>query len=148
MAFMKVDDLHVAYLRSQIAGEEQGVLGALNTLDPGQMAPLVTLVHEAFVLAVRTWFGPAFTHGEVIRLVATLRALNSEGPDFVNPAAAESVIRRALGENAPLHADPAARLTAQFVLLDFLVRAMSLDGAGIDRLISDARTRVDQALAD
>jgi hypothetical protein len=109
---MKVDDLHVAYLRSQIAGEEQGVLDALNTLDPGHMTPLVTLVHEAFVLAVRTWFGPAFTHGEVIRLVATLRALNGEDPDFVNPAAAESVVRRALGENVSLHADPAARLPA------------------------------------
>jgi hypothetical protein len=144
---MQVDDLHVAYLRSQIAGEEQGALNALNALAPDQMTPLVTLVYEAFVLATRMWFGPGFTHGEVIRLVAAIRGLSTDDPDFVNPAAAESVIRRALGENAPLPPDPAARITAQFVLLDFLVRAMSLDDDGIDKLLDEARTRADRALA-
>jgi len=144
---MRVDDPHVAYLRSQIAGDQQAVLGVMNELGARQMGPLVPFLREAFVLAVRRWFGPTFTHGQVIQLVARIRALGADEPDFVNPVAAESEICRALGEDVPQHPDPIARMGAQYVVLDFLVRLLDLDEYAIDALLAEARYTADQTLA-
>lgn len=137
---MRVDDLHMVYLRAQLAGDEEIMgdarrrLNAENTLDG-----IVPLVHESFVLVTRKWFGAGFTHGQVIRLVAQVRASLGDQSKLVDPVAAESEIRRALGENVPLFADTAVRTAAQMALLDFLVRDLNLDEAEIWGLLRDAR---------
>jgi hypothetical protein len=141
---MKVDDQHVAYLRAQIAGDAgimEYVMGQMTA--PGAMDGLVPLVDEAFVLAVRKWFGPYFTHGQVIRLVAQVRGLLSEQPAIIDPAVAESEIRRALGENLPMFPDARVRAPAQMAVFDLLVRELELDEAEIWALLREAREAAD-----
>lgn len=142
---MKVDDLHMTYMRAQIAGNEGVMRQALAQLTgPHDLDPLPPLVFEAFVLAVRKWFGSSFTHGQVIRLVAAIRSYD---PKLVDPVAAESEIRRALGDHAALFPDPDARAAVHFILLDFLVRDMQLDNEAVNRLLDKARDTANRILA-
>jgi hypothetical protein len=141
---MKVDDQHVAYLRAQIAGDAETmeyVMGQMTA--PRAMDGLVPLVDEAFVLVVRKRFGPYFTYGQVIRLVARVRGLLSEQPTIVDPVVAESEIRRALGENLPTFPDAQVRTPAQMAVFDFLVRELGLDEAEIWALLREAREAAD-----
>lgn len=113
------------------------IMGELSR--PGDLDPLAPLLHRAFVLAVRKAFGPQFTHGEVIRLVANVRTVLSEMPSLVDPVAAESEIRRALGEPTPLFPDPNAWAAAQLAVLDYLVHDMELGDDQVDSLLDRAR---------
>jgi hypothetical protein len=67
---------------------------------------------------------------------------------LVDPVAAESEIRRALGDPAPLFPDAQARAVADLAVLDYLVRDMGLDDDGIFALLHEARDRADRDLAD
>lgn len=136
---MKPDDRHVAWLRAQVGGDEATMRRLIDELtDAGAMDPLAPLINRAFVIAVRDAFGDRFTRGEVIRLVANVRTLLSEAPVAIDPAVAESEIRRALGDPAPLSGDPDARATAQMAVLDYLVHDMELDEERTDALLSQA----------
>ena len=144
---MKVDDLHVAYLRAQIAGEQATMLQVLGQLTGANaLEPLVPLVHGSFVIAVRKWFGHSFTHAQVIKLVAHARALFSEQPELIDPLIAESEIRRALGENVPPSPDPNARGTVQLAVLDYLVRALDLNDQAIEDFLKEAGSAANDAL--
>jgi hypothetical protein len=137
---VKIDDRHVAWLRAQIGGRETSMRQITARLSaPDEMDPLAPLLHHAFVLAVRKAFGPQFTHGEVIRLVANVRTVLSEMPGLVDPVAAESEIRRALGEPTPLFPDPNARAAAQLAVLDYLVHDLELGDDQTDSLLDQAR---------
>ncbi len=142
---MKVNDQHVVYLRAQMAGDAETmeyVTGQMTV--PHAMDGLVPLVDEAFVLVVRKWFGPYYTHGQVIRLVAQVRGLLSEQHTLIDPVVAESEIRRALGESVPLFSDARVRTPAQMALSDFLVRDLELDEAEVWGLLRDARQAADR----
>jgi hypothetical protein len=137
---MKLDDRHIAWLRAQLNGQEvamREIMGELS--EPGDVDPLSQLIYHAFVIAVRRVFGTQFTHGEVVRLVADERAALGDMHGLVDPVAAESEIRRALGERAVSFPDPVARATAQLTTLDYLVRGMELSDAQVDELLCQAR---------
>lgn len=135
-----VDDLHVAYLSAQVAGDEAAMLRVLRELtDRDDLGPLVPLIDHAFVLAARRWFGCCYTGAQVVQLVGHARALFEEQPDLIDPIAGEAEIRRALGENAPLAHNVDARGTIQLAVLDYLVRALDLTEEAVSELFERAR---------
>lgn len=137
---MTADGRHIAWLRAQIAGQEAAMRQVMNELArSGDTDPLALLINRAFVIAVRGAFGAEFSRGEVIRLVAGVRAQLSKDSGLVDPVAAESEIRRALGESAPLFPDPDARAAAQLAVLDYLVRDLGLSDDQVSSLLDQAR---------
>lgn len=140
---MELGDQHVAWLHAQVRGDEPGMRQIMARFNgPGDLGPLAPLIYHAFVIAVRRAFGPQFTPGEVIRLVANVRTVLSELPDAVDPVAAESEIRRALGDPVPFFPDSDARAAAQMTVLDYLVHDLDLDEKQLDILLGQARQAV------
>lgn len=111
---------------------------------PGGMDPVAPLLYSAFVIAVRKAFAPEFTRGEVVRLVSNVRVLLGEMRDAVDPVAAETEIRRALGENIPAFPDANASAAAQMTVLGYLVRDLGLDGSALSDLLAQARSAADR----
>jgi hypothetical protein len=145
---MEVNDLHMLYLRAQLAGDEAAMRKALALLvSPHALDPLPVLVYEAFVIAIRKWAGAQFTHARVIQLVAEARAFFGEEPGLADPVAAESEVLRALGQDTPLFEDADVRAAAHMVILDFLVRKLDFSDTGVDDLLEQARDAANQALA-
>jgi len=67
----------------------------------GAAEPLYPLLHYTLAFAIREFFGGLYSHGQVIKLVAALRAEFSGTPaDLVDPVAAESEVLRALGDTS------------------------------------------------
>jgi hypothetical protein len=142
MVGMTVSDLHMVYLRAQVAGEEAVMRRVLSEItEPRGMDGLLPLAYQAFVLTVRKKFGPRFTHAEVIRFVAHVRAILSERPELVDPVAAESEILRALGQDVPASPDATARSAAHLAVLDVLVHDMDLEDEAVTGLLNQARRR-------
>lgn len=136
---MELTDEHVEWLRAQINGNETAMRQIMSRLSrPGDLDPLAPLVYHAFVIAVRKAFGAHFTHGDVVRLVANIRTALVELPEAVDPVAAESEIRRALGDPAPEFPDPNARTAVQITVLDYLVHDWALDDGQIRELLRQA----------
>lgn len=138
---MRTDDRHIAWVRAQIAGDQAAMHQLTNKLsEPGNLDPIAPLIYCAFVLAVRKAFGTQFTRGEVIRLAANVRsALALSGlPAVLDPVAAESEIRRALGDAAPQFPDADACAAAHMAVLDYLVHDMELDDSQIGELLHHA----------
>lgn len=134
-------DRHAAWLRAMIDGhEEDGQRLTAELAKAGSLDPLIPLLNQAFSIAIRQAFGDEFTREQVIRVVAALRAVLSETPVTVDPVAAESEIRRVLGdpEPPPLFPDADARWVAQTALLGYVVRDLELDPDQIGDLISQA----------
>jgi len=139
---MTVSDLHMVFLGAQMAGEEGVMRRVLSAAPrPHGMDGLVPLVHEAFVLTVQKKFASQFTHGEVVRFVARVRATLSGHPEAVDPVAAESEILRALGQDVPTPPDATARSAAHMAVLNVLVHDMELDEEAIVDLLNEARQR-------
>lgn len=138
---MEFDDRHVEWLRALLGNREEEMRYlAFELAATDELQPLVLLLHYAFTLAVRRAFGETFTRGMVIEVVADLRAKLSDSPVPINAVAAESEIRRALGdpELPPLFPDANARWVAQTALIGYLVHDMDLDCAQIDDLVRHA----------
>ena len=145
---MKVDDRHVAWLRAQIAGQEPIIRRAASELTgPHDMEPLPPFIYHVFVLAVRSAFGSEFTRSQVIQVVAETRVMLSPRTGLVDPIAAESEIRRALGDPAPPFPDAKARTAAQMAILDYLVRDRGLDDGEIFALLRQGRQAADCTMA-
>jgi hypothetical protein len=135
-----VSDLHMVYLRGQIAGEEGVMREALRRLaGPHAMDGLVPLIYEAFVIAVQQKFRPSFTRSEVIRFVAQVRTALGEGAELVDPVTAEAEILLALGQRVPASPDGTVRAAAQMAVLDVIVLDLDLDEETITALLNEAR---------
>lgn len=145
---MEADGRHVAWLRAQISGDEARMRQIADELSRlGDLDPLPWLIHCTFVLAVRKAFGERFTSGEVVRLAADARSMLAPSGmiGVIDPVAAESEIRRALGDPAPEFPDPDARAAAQITVLDYLVHHMALDDGQISELLRQARQMTERA---
>jgi hypothetical protein len=105
------------------------------------------LAYAAFLLAVRRRFGPAWTRGDVVRYVGSVRAHGPDDDDF-DPLAAETLILRALGGGAPPVAGEEAAATPQAILLIVLIIELELDVGGLDRFLTEARELADRWLAE
>jgi hypothetical protein len=137
---VKVDDRHVEWLRALIAGRQEDARHLTDELfASGAAEPIYPLLHYTFAFAIREALRGKPTYGDVIRVVAALRAQISRTPVMVDPVAAESEILRALGDSAvPLFPDGDQRAMAQTALLCYVVRDMGLDDSQIDELLRQA----------
>lgn len=146
---MEFDDRHVEWLRAMLENRDEEMRRlAANLAETDDLGPLVPLLHYAFVLAVRNAFGETFTRSMVIEVVADLRVRLSDTPVSVNAVAAESEIRRALGdpEMPPLYPDADARRVAQTALLGYLVHDFGLGGSQVNDLVHQASQAVAECL--
>jgi hypothetical protein len=146
---MRVTDLEMVVLRAEIAGEDEVARRAARDqlAASGQLAGLESLQYAAFVIAVRRKFAAGWTSAEVIRYVAQVRGLLSERPDLLDPQAAETEIRRALGDNTAAPAQPGVVATAQMILLSALTASLRLDDQGVLALLAEARMVADRMIA-
>lgn len=138
---MKVDGRHEAWLRAVVTGQQEDALHLGGKIfAAGTSDALYPFLYCAFAVGIRKFFGDSYSHSEVIALVAAVRAELSGTPaDGIDPVAAESGILRALGDTAAsVNADADARAVAETALLSYTVRAMELDAAQVDDLLSQA----------
>jgi hypothetical protein len=146
---IRVTDLEMVILRAEIAGEDEVARRAARdqTVAAGQLTGLATLVHAALVIAAHRYFAPRWTRPDVIKFVAQIRVLLTERPDLLDPAAGETELRRALGEDLPPAPQAATVAAAQLVLLAALIASLSLNEAEVNGLLSEARNAADRMLA-
>lgn len=142
-----IDDMHMFLLRAHLDGDQDAVRRAHESLTgPHAMDALGALVHQAFVIAARRTFAPAYNRGQLIQYAASLRAALSERPELLDPVAAELELRRALGEDVPASPDTGARATAQLILLTALARDLELgDDATWDLLLRARQNALHQS---
>jgi hypothetical protein len=144
-----VNDEQVAALRAFLAGgPEEFVPLHHRLIRSDQMEGYGEFVYAAFVTATRRRFSPTYTRADIIRFVAGVRALLYEEPDIINPHAAESLIRRALGEQLTDELDMETNARAQIALLLALVQDEDLDNAELDEFLDTVRTSTGQWWAD
>lgn len=139
-----VTDADVAILRASIEGRADEILASHSRHSRlnGSLGGFVPLTWAAFVLAARRQFAPMWSRSEVIQFVGMIRAVPGGQPDLLDPLAAETELRVALGEDLPPWPDPQARVAAEVMLLGALVAALELDDAGVDDLLGEARALV------
>jgi hypothetical protein len=81
----------------------------------------------------------------VIRFVAEVRSKLGAQRDIIDPDVAETLIRHALGEAVTGAAETAAKVRAQVLLLIAMVGDGRLDDAGVDSLLSRARSLAERS---
>ncbi len=142
-----VSDTQAAALRASLmlnADEAQGLRVRLTRA--GELAGFSELLYAAFALAVRRRFAPTWTRAEIVRYVGSIRTTASSGADL-DPLAAETLIRRALGDDMPLAEDTEREAAAQAILLLCIVADLELNVRDIDLLVAEARKLADGWLA-
>jgi hypothetical protein len=112
----------------------------------GDLEGFGELLYAAFVVAVRRYFAPEWSRGDVVRYVGSVRA---RGPadDDIDPVTAEKLILRALGADELLEAGEEAKVEVQTLLLGILVIDLGLDVAGLDGFLAEARELADRWLS-
>jgi len=147
---MLVTDLDIAFLREQIAGEDEVAQRAVadQIAAVGDLSGLGALVHAAFVIAARRHFAPAWTRAGVIQYVAHVRAMLAERPGILSPSAAEDELKIALGDRAGTRHQAGEIARARLLLLIALVVSLDLDDDGTSDLLDEARSAAEQVLAD
>jgi hypothetical protein len=113
----------------------------------GELNGINELIHAAFALAVRQRFTSAWTGSDIVRYVGNVRMSGTEDDD-IDPLVAETLIRRALGDHAKLTGDIEQQVTAQAILLLYLVADLELDATEQSQLMWNAQELADQWLAD
>jgi hypothetical protein len=136
-----VTDTQLATLRACL--DETAASGnPRDQIDSWELDGFGYLVYAAVVIVVQRRFGPTWTTADVVRYVGNVR---SHGPDSddIDPLAAESLIRQALGDDIrPGNADASTRA----ILLSCLVADEDLDSSGLDDLLVRARMLADEWL--
>ena len=145
---MTVTDDHVAALRAYLsAGSDDEAAEAerlfMLLAEAGTAEGIGELLYAMFVIAARRRFSPTWTHAEIIRFVAGVRALVSERPDALDARAAEHQLCAALGEKQVGYPDEEARARSQVVLLEALIQSAELDDAGLNELLAEGRRLAD-----
>jgi hypothetical protein len=107
-----VAELHVATVRALMLGDIAEHLRLIREVDRENSVDAYGLFYEVvFGCVVRRRLGPEATHGDVIRLVAEVRANQTAEVDDFDILAAERLLRGLLGDEAAFqrltHADSA-----------------------------------------
>jgi hypothetical protein len=142
-----VSDTQAAALRASMMlnAHEARELRARLT-EGGELGGFSELVYMAFVLAMRRRFAPTWTRAEIVRYLGSIRTTGSSGGD-IDPLAAETLIRRALGDDVPLAGDTEQQAAAQAILLLCVIADLELNASDVDLLVSEARKLADGRLA-
>jgi hypothetical protein len=143
---MAVTDEELAALRALLLGGEQDYLPLTARLTDDDMWPYELLLQATLALAATRRFAAGFTEGNLIRYVARVRAGTAERAEdmALDPLAAEAVLRRALGQDAPYVTDPWTRLRSVVALLTVLFGDLALAESSVDGLLAEARTLADR----
>lgn len=143
---MAVTDEQVATLRAQLAGQADEHRRLLEQLDPAAgRSGYPALVAAGFALATDRRFADASDPG-IIKFVGDLRLRGAEIADHLDPAVAERLLRAALSDEDVDDISTETSFRAQLILLAGLIGDEQLDGAGLDRVLADARKLADQWL--
>jgi hypothetical protein len=142
---MTVTDDQVAALRAQLAGDHDEHRRLLAELDArGGLAGYTALVTAAFIEAADRRFGPGHRDdAAVAAFIADVRSRFPGADDKLDPAAAERIIRKALGRGSISDIDgPAIRRTER-LLLPLMVADEQYGGEELDRFLAAARKLLD-----
>lgn len=127
---MRATDQQLAALRACLVGNTDAwERRSSRRIQSGNIDGLGELVYAALVAAVRRRFSPVWTRSQVIRFVASLRAMLSERPEIMDALIAENMILRALGDQMIYVADPETKAQTQIALLTALEEEAGLDDA-------------------
>jgi hypothetical protein len=147
---MPVTDQHVAALRALILDDERRFIPLTAQLTDDDMLAYELLLRAALALAAARRFASGFSHGDLIRYVARLRAGTADRAEDMDldPLAAEATLRRALGQPAPAVSDPRTRLRSTVALLTVVVGDLALGESRADALLVEARILANRWLAE
>lgn len=147
---MTVDDRCVAWVRTLIDGQvEEGKRLAEELAADGGDDALVPLLYYSFVFAVRELFGGTYPDDlavqvPVVQVLARVMTQIADTGVVLDPEAAESEIRHALGDREVGRSpDADARSLVHVVLLKFAVREAELDRDRVDGILAQARQSVE-----
>jgi hypothetical protein len=106
---------------------------------------LEVLAHAALSVAAQRKF-PRYANADVIGYIAAIRSARSQDGtgDDIDPQAAETLLRRALGQDIPVPGDVKTRIHTTFTLLALIASDLRLDPAGVEALLAEARSLADR----
>jgi pantoate kinase len=142
---MAVTADQVATLRAHLAGDfdEYNRLWASldrKAADTGYTA----LIAAAFFEAVDRRFAKSGAGADVIEFVGSVRARFDEGGDEIDPLAAETLIRAALGDDSGTELDDDTVISTQITVLTALILDENLDNVDLDEFMEEARKLADE----
>lgn len=149
---VRIREENILALRSFLreGPEAWASLGEKIQVDDETAAGYMSLLYGAFCVAVRRRLSPAYTVGEIIRLVADVRIKAEEDAGLINALVAEDMIRRVVGAS-PLAAngpdDVRAVLYAEIYILLYLIGDADFERAGLEQFIDEATAYTEQWLA-
>lgn len=146
---MTVNDLQVATLRAQLAGQTAEHMALLDQLDKvNDGAGYSALVTAAFFEAVDRRFKNRNSNADVIEYVADVRSRFDEIAGRVDPNIAERLINKVIHGKSTDDVDPRASARARLYLLAALIADAELSGAELDKFLDKARKMADYLLSD
>jgi hypothetical protein len=116
-------------------------------VDAGSTDGFSALLYAALQTATSRRFRPGWIRADIVRYVADIRTRSSENIE-IDPVAAETILRRALGEKIPSVADEAVKARTQALLLAELTADADLDEIGLDAFVAQSRQLADQWVAE
>lgn len=142
---MAVTQEQVATLRAHLAGDFDEYNRLWTKLDRKSAdSGYITLIAAAFFEAVDRRFAKAGTNSDIIEFVGSVRSRFDETGDDVDPYAAETLIRAALGNDSGAELDDDTVVSTQVTVLTALILDEHLDDAGLDQFMNDARRIADE----
>jgi hypothetical protein len=139
-------DAQAAALRALLIRDAPTATQLTAALGDDGTAGYQRLADAALSIAATRRFAPRFTTADIVPYVASVRtSRRADGAQYdFSPAAAENVLRYALGQALPRTPDPAERLRAAIALLAALTETELSTEADVDSLLAEARTLADQ----
>lgn len=138
---MTISSEHVMALRAYLALEADRAERLNKELvESGRVDGYGELVYAAFVVAARRRFSSAWTVSDIVRFVSTVRKQLLDDQIEIDPKVAETLIRRAMGDNVAGELDQEAKARTQLFLLSTMIIDEDLDDIQLDKFMSQARS--------
>jgi hypothetical protein len=137
---MPVNDKHVKALRAQLAGNHEEHRRLLRQIDAaGGMHDYMSLVGAALLAAVDRRFANASLPAAVVEWVADVRSRSPEASAAIDPAAAERVILKTLGQGDISDLSGGDIRHTMRLLLPLLIADEQFDDSALDTFLAAAR---------
>jgi hypothetical protein len=137
---MAVNDEHVAALRAQLAGHHEEHRRLLRQIDAaGGMHDYMSLVAAALMGAAGRRFANASLPAAVVAWVADARSRSPEASEAIDPAAAERVILKTLGQGDISDLSGSDIRHTMRLLLPLLIADEQFDAPALDAFLATAR---------
>lgn len=148
---MLVTDEQVETLRAQLEGRTEEHLRMLEQLDPEQAnVGYATLIGAGFLVAAERRFiryGKYAPDSEVIDFIATLRQVNEETAQLLDPQIAERVLLAALDKGEIDDIDDDTVVGTEIFLLGAMIYDEQLGSDEVDAFLRESRDLADRWLA-